>query len=137
MDVTKVTYDSMSNTQKNPEEIKKRALQAHHEQAVEYNAAINNCEHFATWCVYGKKISGLVRGVATGGTIFLTTAAGGCTGAVAGAAFGSVVPVVGTVTGAFIGGVGGATAGLVSSATASGITIGVVHSNTEETKKFK
>ena len=126
------------DSQKSPKEIKERALQAHREQAVTYNAAISNCEHFATWCVYGKKISGNVRVVATGVTITATTAAGVGGGAIVGGAIGSAIfPGVGTVVGGFIGGAAGGVAGLVSSAATCGVTIGAVHSKTEETNKYE
>ena len=95
-----------------------------------------NCEHFATWCVYGKKVSVNVRVVATGGTVAGTTAVGGGTGVLIGGAIGSVVPIAGTIVGGFIGGAVCVTAGLVSSATASGVTTALVHAKTEETEEF-
>ena len=136
-DVKKVTYTSLVDSQKSPEEIKERALQAFQEQAVKYNAVFTNCEHFATWCVYGKKVSVNVRVVATGGTMATTTLAGGGTGVLIGGAIGTaIVPVVGTVIGGFIGAAIGATAGAGLGATTSGVTTAIVHAKTEETEKL-
>lgn len=132
----KATYKSLRKTKKSPEEIKERALEAFREQAVQYNVVITNCEHFATWCVYGRKVSSNIRVVAIVSAVATTTLAGAGTGVLGGAAIGSVVPVVGTAAGGFIGGICGAIAGLAGGATASGITTVIVHSKTEETKKF-
>ena len=123
LDVTKVTYGSLPTI--NPEEIEARARQALDEQA-QYNLMFNNCEHFVTWCVYGKKIS---DNVATGVAVTATTATGGTVGVVAGRAIGTAfVPGVGTIVGGLIGGVGGAVAGLVSGATTWSITMKIVDS---------
>ena len=135
LDVKKVTYNSLSDSQKSSEEIEERALQALSEQA-EYDIVDTNCEHFATWCVYGKKISGNVRAAATGSMVAGTTVAGGSAGVLIGGAVGSVVPIAGTIVGGFIGGAIGATAGAGLGATISGITTLVVHFKTKETKKL-
>ena len=131
-----MTYDSLSETKKTPEEIRKRALEAYHGQA-EYNVVISNCEHFATWCVYGKKVSVNIRVFFTSSTVATGTVLGAGGGAIVGGVIGTLIlPGIGTAVGLLIGGGGGAATGLVGSAAVSGITTGVVHSNTEETNKF-
>ena len=131
-----MTYDSLSDTKKTPEEIRKRALEAYRGQA-EYKVVIRNCEHFATWCVYGKKVSVNIRVFFTSSTVGAATVIGGGAGAIAGGAIGTMIlPGIGTAVGAFIGGGGGAVTGLAGGAAVSGITTGVVHLNTEETNQF-
>ena len=135
--VVKVTY-KLSGKSKPPSEIRQRALAYVDER--NYNPLIRNCEHFATWCVYGKAVSGNSRAAFMGGGIAVFTIAGGGVGAVVGGIVGSVVPVAGTVAGTAAGGAIGTGAG----AAVGGVTAGVgwvinqiVCAFRKEEKKFK
>jgi hypothetical protein len=90
----------------------------------DYNLWSKNCEHFATWVVYGRDISGQSRAAGVvGGTV-----ATAITGAVTGAAVGSVVPVVGTAVGTGVGAVVGGGVGVV----ATGIRLGRAFASQQE-----
>ena len=115
--VVKVTY-LLSGKPKPPLEIKERALR--HVNKEKYNLFVRNCEHFATWCVYGKAVSGHVRAAAAATAVVA--------GAAVGATLGSIIPGAGTVTGAAI----GASVGLAGSALGLGITIIQYEVNNEE-----
>ena len=116
--MVKVTY-KLSGKSKPPSEIRKRALSCVGKR--NYNLFIRNCEHFATWCVYGKAVSGHSRAAAMGFGILFITVVGGGVGVVIGGIVGSVVPGAGTVAGAAAGGAIGAGAGVA----AGGVTAGV------------
>lgn len=51
----------ISEVKLSPEEVMERALSRLHED--NYNIAFNNCEHFACWCITGKRKSAQVRSV--------------------------------------------------------------------------
>ena len=91
-----VTY-KLAGTPKSPTEIRERALRYVGKE--DYNLLLRNSEHFVTWCVYGKPLSGQVRAVAMGTGVVASTAAGGGVGALIGGAIGSVVPGPGTIAG--------------------------------------
>ena len=120
-----------------PSEIKKRALD--YKGKKNYNLVIRNCEHFATWCVYGKAESSN----AEAGIAIIATGVIGVSGAIIGGIIGSVVPVGGTISGAAVGGViGGAIGGAIGTGiggTLSAIGWGVkrlLHATTKKEEKF-
>ena len=120
--VVKVTY-ALSGKPKPPSAIKARALR--YVDKENYNVLIRNCEHFATWCVYGKAVSGNVRAVITTTTI--------AAGTVVGATFGTIVaPGPGTAVGASI----GTAVGLAGGALGLGITM-IVYEVTAESEEFE
>lgn len=120
-----------------PSEIKKRALD--YKGKKNYNLVTRNCEHFATWCVFGKKESinaeaGIV--IAATGAIGVV---GGVGGAVIGGIIGSVVPVGGTISGGVIGGGIGTAIGTGVGGTFSAIGWGVkrlVYATKKKEDKF-
>ena len=75
-----------------------------------YHLVVNNCEHFATWCCTGKKVSEQVRGVGT-----LTAH-----GAVAGASVAATTGVITTI--GVVEGLSGA--GIMSALASAGSTVG-------------
>jgi hypothetical protein len=95
----------------------------------EYNLLVKNCEHFATWVVYGSDISGQTRAVAvvggTGGTTVAGTVTGAVTGAVTGVIVGTIVPVIGNIFGAGVGAAIGAGIGSGLGFISSSIAIGI------------
>ena len=132
-----VTY-KLSGTPKSPEEIRERALR--YVGKKDYNPLLRNCEHFATWCVYGKALSGQVRAGVMGAATAATTAAGGGVGTLIGGAIGSVLPGAGTVAGAAIGGAIGAGVGGVVGLVGAGlgwVITHVVYEVKEESEEFE
>ena len=116
-----------------PSEIKKRALD--YKGKKNYNLVIRNCEHFATWCVYGKAESSN----AEAGIAIIATGVIGVSGAIIGGIIGSVVPVGGTISGAAVGGVIGGAIGTGIGGTLSAIGWGVkrlLHATTKKEEKF-
>ena len=85
-----------------PSEIKERALSC--VSTKDYNPFTRNCEHFATWCVYGKGVSSNARAAVMGGGMTVAIAVGGGAGVIIGGAIGSIVPAAGTVAGGVVGG---------------------------------
>ena len=120
--VDKVTY-TLSGPPYSPSKIRKRALQ--YVDKENYNPVTRNCEHFATWCVYGKGVSGNVRAVVMGTGTVTTTATGATIGAVVGGGVGSVVPVAGTLVGAVVGGAIGSGVGFAVGVVGSAVGWGV------------
>jgi len=116
--VDKVTY-KLSGPRYPPQEIRKRALRYVNKK--DYNIITRNCEHFATWCVYGKGVSGNVRAAVMGTGTTATTATGGGIGALIGGGVGSVVPVAGTIVGAAVGGAIGTGVGFAVGAIGSAV----------------
>ena len=117
---------------KPPSEIRRRALR--YVDKEDYNIALRNCEHFATWCVYGKPVSANVKTAVAGGTLVATTAAGGGIGAAIGGIIGSVALGAGALIGMAVGGVIGAGVGAafgVVSVTV-GVTGAIVYDNVRE-----
>ena len=116
-----------------PSKIKKRALS--YEGKKNYNVVIRNCEHFATWCVYGKAESS----EAETGVVVIATGAISLSGAIIGGIIGSVVPVGGTISGAVVGGVIGGVIGTGLGGTLSALGWGVnrlVHATKKKEDKF-
>ena len=135
--LVKVTYE-LSGERKSPSEIRERALR--YVDKEDYNLLLRNCEHFATWCVYGKTVSGNVRAGVMGTGVLGFTAVGAGGGVAVGAGVGSVVPVAGTVVGgvvgAFIGTGVGFTAGILAAVLGLGITM-LVYEVTDESEEFE
>ena len=102
--VNVVTY-ALSGPPYQPSRIKERALSCVGKK--DYNLFTQNCEHFATWCVYGKGVSGNTRAAVMGGGTTVATAMGGGAGVIIGGAIGSIVPVAGTFVGGVVGGIVG------------------------------
>ena len=118
--ITPVTY-KLSIASKPPSEIRRRALRYINKE--NYNIVLRNCEHFATWCVYGKAVSANVKTAVAGSTTVEATAAGGGIGATIGGIVGSVVPGAGTVVGIAVGGLIGT--GIGAAVGVVGVTVGV------------
>ena len=128
--MTAVTY-IFSGSRYSPLDIRQRALSC--VGNTNYNPLIRNCEHFATWCVYGKAESDN----STAAMMGTTTGVGGGAGALIGGTIGSIiVPVAGTIAGAIVGGIIGTGAGVVASVVGLGIKK-VVHAVKDEEKDFK
>ena len=135
--LVKVTY-KLSGESKSPSEIKKRALR--YVDKEEYNPLLRNCEHFATWCVYGKAVSGNVRAALMGAGIVGTTTVGAGGGVAIGAGVGSVVPVAGTIVGGVVGGCIGAGAGFAAGIVGAGLGLGItmiVYEVANESEEFE
>ena len=134
--ITRVTY-KLSVPNKPPSEIIRRALQ--YVDKENYNIALRNCEHFATWCVYGKPVSANVKTAVAGATAVGATATGGGIGATIGGIVGSIVPGAGTLTGMVVGGLIGTSIGAavgIAGATV-GVTGAVVYDKVrEESEEF-
>ena len=94
-----------------PSEIKERALSCVGKKG--YDAIIRNCEHFATWCVYGKATSINARVAVMGVAAPFAAAVGTTIGVLIGGAIGSVIPVAGPVVGGVVGSGVGAGVGIV------------------------
>ena len=122
--ITPVTYYNLPS--KSPSEITRRALR--YVDKEKYNLILRNCEHFATWCVYGKAVSANVKTAVAGATAVGATAAGGGIGATIGGIIGSVVPGAGTLIGIAVGGIIGT--GIGAAVGVVGVTVGVTASIT-------
>ena len=133
--VDKVTY-TLSGPPYPPSEIRKRALR--YVDKENYNLVTRNCEHFATWCVYGNGVSGNVRAAVMGTGTAATTATGATIGAVVGGGVGSVVPVAGTFVGAVVGGAIGSGVGLAVGAAGSAVgwVVNQVAQSDKEEERF-
>ena len=120
-----------------PSEIKKRALD--YKGKKNYNLVIRNCEHFATWCVYGKAESSEAKAGIAIAAAGASGVSGAVIGAVIGGIIGSVVPVGGTISGGVIGGVMGGAIGTGVGGTFSAIGWGVIrllHATKKKEEKF-
>ena len=135
--LVKVTY-KLSGKSKSPSEIKKRALRYVDKEA--YNPLLRNCEHFATWCVYGKAVSGNVRATVMGTGVLVATGVGASGGAAIGAGVGSVVPGAGTIAGGAVGGCIGAGVGFATGVVGAGLGLGItmiVYEVASESEEFE
>ena len=133
----KVTY-KLSGKSKSPSQIKERALR--YVDKENYNLLLRNCEHFATWCVYGKAVSGNSRAAVAGAGVAGTTAVGTGGGVAIGALVGSVVPVAGTIVGGVVGGFIGTGVGLATGLVGAGLGLGItmiVYDVKEESEEFE
>ena len=123
---------------KSPSQIKERALR--YVDKENYNLLLRNCEHFATWCVYGKAVSGNSRAAVAGAGVAGTTAVGTGGGVAIGALVGSVVPVAGTIVGGVVGGFIGTGVGLATGLVGAGLGVGItmiVYDVKEESEEFE
>ena len=100
--------------------------------ATAYHLVANNCEHFATWCCTGRRVSEQVRGVGSltahgavaGTTVAATTGVVGAVGAVAGISGPGIMSARGTAGGLVGGGaaMGPAVLGALPAAASVAIT---------------
>ena len=100
--------------------------------ATSYHLVANNCEHFATWCCTGRRVSEQVRGVGSltahgavaGTTVTATTGVVGAVGTVAGISGPGIMSALGTAGGLVGGGaaMGPAVLGALPAAASVGIT---------------